>query len=225
MCTSWPLPPLHLCRFPDSGQSWVCDDSCHHPSWFKDRHSSQFYLILSASSGSSKIWLWALPPVFPPSLGSCPDTQVKTLVSFPPSSSYRNKNEPTAICGRVLYSLSGNHPQCPFVQMTDTEVTFLSCYNTVGHARVYVMALTSPPSLPLSRLWAELSVRRFMSSPLLIQGSSLLSVLPYSLSVFWNFKNLTLSVTTSLPAPAGILPGHTSQDPCLLSILIILPFL
>ena len=41
--------------------------------------------------------------------------------------------------------------------MTDTEVTFLSCYNTVGHARVYVMALTSPPSLPLSRLWAELS--------------------------------------------------------------------
>ena len=41
--------------------------------------------------------------------------------------------------------------------MTDTEITFLSCYNTVGHARVYVMALTSPPSLPLSRLWAELS--------------------------------------------------------------------
>jgi hypothetical protein len=54
--------------------------------------------------------------------------------------------------------------------MTDTGVTFLSCYNTVGQARVYVMALTSPPSLPLSRLWAELSVRRFLSSPLLIQG-------------------------------------------------------
>ena len=64
--------------------------------------------------------------------------------------------------GRVLYSLLGNHPQCPFIQMTDTEVTFLSCYNTVGHARVYVMALTSPPSLPLSRLWAELSVRRYL---------------------------------------------------------------
>ena len=59
----------------------------------------------------------------------------------------------------LLYSLSGNHPQCPFIQMTDTDVTFLSCYNTVGHARVYVMALTSPPSLLLSRLWAELSVR------------------------------------------------------------------
>jgi hypothetical protein len=76
---------------------------------------------------------------------------------------------PFGIRGRVLYSLSGNHSQCPFIQMTDTDVTFLSCYNTVGHARVYVMALTSPPSLPLSRLWAELSVRRFMSSPLLIK--------------------------------------------------------
>ena len=42
--------------------------------------------------------------------------------------------------------------------MTNTAVTFLSCYNIVGHARVYVITLTSPPSLPLSRLWAELSV-------------------------------------------------------------------
>ena len=45
--------------------------------------------------------------------------------------------------GRVLYSLSGNHPKCPIIQMTDTEVTFLSYYNTVGHTRVYVMTLTS----------------------------------------------------------------------------------
>jgi hypothetical protein len=85
---------------------------------------------------------------------------------------------PFGIRGRVLYSLSGNHPQCPFIQMTDTDVTFLSCYNIVGHARVCVITLTSPPSLTRSRLWAELSVRRFLSSPLLIQGSSLLSVLP-----------------------------------------------
>ena len=125
--------------------------------------------------------------------------------------------------GRVLYSLSGTHPQCPIIQMTNTEVTFLSWYNTVGHTRVYVMTLTSPPSLPLSRPWSELSVRLFMSSPLLIQGSSLLSVLPYSLSVFWKFKNLTLSVMTSLPTLTGIVPGHTSQDPCLLSTLILLP--
>ena len=130
---------------------------------------------------------------------------------------------PFGILSRVLYSLSGNHPQCPFIQMTDTDVTFLSCYNIVGHASVHVITLTSPPSLPLSSLWAELSVRRFLSSPLLIQGSSLLSVLPYSLSVFWKFKNLTLSVTTSLPTLTGILSGHTSQDPCRLSILIVLP--
>jgi len=89
--------------------------------------------------------------------------------------------------------------------MTDTKVTFLSCYNTVGHTRMYVMTLTSPPSLPLSRPLAGLSMRRFMSSHLLIQGSSLLSVLPYSLSVFWKFKNLTLSVSTSLPTITRIL--------------------
>ena len=59
--------------------------------------------------------------------------------------------------------------------MTDTNVTFLSCYNTVGHNRMYVMTLTSPPPLPLSRPWAGLSMRRFLSSHLLIQGSSLLS--------------------------------------------------
>jgi hypothetical protein len=107
--------------------------------------------------------------------------------------------------------------------MTDTKVTFLSCYNTVGHTRMYVMTLTSPPSLPLSSPWAGLSMRRFMSSHLLFQGSSLLSVLPYSLSVFWKLKNLTLSISPSLPTITKILPGHTSQDPCLLSTLISLP--
>jgi hypothetical protein len=106
--------------------------------------------------------------------------------------------------------------------MTDTNVTFLSCYNTVGHTRMYVMTLTSPPSLSLSRPWAGLSMRRFMSSHLLIQGSSLLSVLPCSLSVFWMFKNSTLSVSTSLPTITRILPGHTSHDPCLLSTLIVM---
>jgi hypothetical protein len=50
------------------------------------------------------------------------------------------------------------------------------------------MALNSPPSLPLSRLWAESSVRRFLS---------------YKIPV--------------------ILFGHTSQDPCRLSILILFP--
>jgi len=104
--------------------------------------------------------------------------------------------------------------------MTDTEVTFLFCYNTVGHTRMYDMTLTSPPSLPLSSPWAGLNMRRFMSSHLLFQGSPLLSILPYSLSVLWKFKNSTLSISTRLPTIARILPGHTGQDPCLLSTLI-----
>jgi hypothetical protein len=87
--------------------------------------------------------------------------------------------------GRVLDTLPVNHPQCPFIQMTDTDVTFLSCFNIVGHTRMHVMTLTSPPTLPLSRPWAGLSMRRLTQSHLLIQGPPLLSSLPYSLSVFW----------------------------------------
>ena len=109
--------------------------------------------------------------------------------------------------------------------MNDTKVTFLSCYNTVGHTRMYVMTLTSPPSLPLSSPWAGLKMRRFMSSHLLFQGSPLLSVLPYSLRSSGSSKSLTLSISTSLPTITRILPGHTGQDPCLLSTLISLPSL
>jgi hypothetical protein len=55
--------------------------------------------------------------------------------------------------GRVLHSLPVNHPQCPFIQMTDTNVTFLSCYNTVGHTRCeYVrhdtVTVSYLPSIP-----------------------------------------------------------------------------
>jgi hypothetical protein len=85
---------------------------------------------------------------------------------------------------RVLNALPVNYPQCPFIKRTDTDVTFLLCYNIVGHTRMHVMTLTSPPSLPLSRPWAGLSMRRLTQSHLLIQGPPLLS-LPYSLSVFW----------------------------------------
>ena len=52
--------------------------------------------------------------------------------------------------GRVLNALPVNYPQCPFKPITDTDVTFLSCYNIVGHVRMHVVTLTSPPSLPLS---------------------------------------------------------------------------
>ena len=80
-------PPTLSLYSPDPGQGWVCDNSCSHTSWFKDHHSSHSYLILSSSSGCSKIRLWLFAPVFfPPSLGSCPDTQVMDLASSPPSS-------------------------------------------------------------------------------------------------------------------------------------------
>ena len=52
-----------------------------------------------------------------------------------------------------------NHSQCAFIQMTDTDVTFLTNYNNMDLSRLYVMILTSPPSLPRSRLWAGLGVR------------------------------------------------------------------
>jgi hypothetical protein len=51
--------------------------------------------------------------------------------------------------------------------MTDTDVTFLSCYHIVGHTRMHVMTLTSPPTLPISRPWAGLSMRRFNGVELL----------------------------------------------------------
>ena len=42
--------------------------------------------------------------------------------------------------------------------MTDTDVTFRPEYHNMDSARLYVMILTSPPSLPLSRPWAGLGV-------------------------------------------------------------------
>jgi hypothetical protein len=55
--------------------------------------------------------------------------------------------------GRVLHPLPVNHPQCPFIQMTDTDVTFLSaslsCYNTVGDGSyTYVRHHPYLPSTP-----------------------------------------------------------------------------
>jgi hypothetical protein len=42
--------------------------------------------------------------------------------------------------------------------MTDTDVTFLPKHHNMDPARFYVMILTPPPSLPLSRRWAGLAV-------------------------------------------------------------------
>jgi hypothetical protein len=68
--------------------------------------------------------------------------------------------------------------------MTDTDVTCLPKYNYMDPARLYVMILTSPPSLPRSRLWAGLSVRWPSQSHPVTQGLPVLESLPFnSLSV------------------------------------------
>jgi hypothetical protein len=55
-------------------------------------------------------------------------------------------------------------PSVPFIQMTDTDVTFLLNYNCIDLARLYVMILTSPPSLPRSRLWAGFISHSFLTT-------------------------------------------------------------
>ena len=95
----------------------------------KSLDDDAFYLFLQKQKrayGHIPI-LWVLPHT-EKKRGTCDDAFTITLVVqwwfFVPFGTR----------GRVLYSLSGNHPQCPFIQMTDTEVTvtvtFLSCYNT-----------------------------------------------------------------------------------------------
>ena len=66
--------------------------------------------------------------------------------------------------------------------MTDTDVTFLPNYNNTDLARLYVMILFPPPSLPRSRLWAGLGVRWPSQSLPVIQGLPVLELLPFQLS-------------------------------------------
>ena len=74
--------------------------------------------------------------------------------------------------------------------MTDTDVTFLSKYNNMDPARLYVMILSSPPSLRLSRPWAGLGVRWPSQSHPVTQGLPVLESLPFnSLSVPGYKKN------------------------------------
>ena len=64
--------------------------------------------------------------------------------------------------------------------MTDTDVTFLFSSNIVGHTHMYVMTLTSPPFLPLSRQWAGLSVWWLVHLLLLVKDHQ--SSSPYLIS-------------------------------------------
>jgi hypothetical protein len=79
-----------------------------------------------------------------------------------------------------------NHSQCPFIQMTDTDVTFLPNYNNMDLARLYVMILTSPPGL---------GVRWPSQSPPLIQELPVLESLPFQLSSCPWIQKLTPDIT------------------------------
>jgi hypothetical protein len=61
--------------------------------------------------------------------------------------------------------------------MTDTDVTFLSCYNIVRHTRMHVMTLYLP-SIPATLQALGRVEYATTQSHLLIQGSPFLSSLP-----------------------------------------------
>jgi hypothetical protein len=73
--------------------------------------------------------------------------------------------------------------------MTDTDVAFLPNYNSMDPARLYVMILSSPPSLPLSRPWAGLGVLWLSQSHPVTQGLPVLS------NPGTGYKSLTTDIT------------------------------
>jgi hypothetical protein len=101
--------------------------------------------------------------------------------------------------------------------MTDTDVTFLPKYHNMDPARVYVMILTSPPSLPLSRPWVGLGVLWPSQSLPVTQGLPVLESLPFnSISVPGYKKKLTTDIT-HLPAnnKLDLVRSHASILPSL----------
>ena len=67
--------------------------------------------------------------------------------------------------------------------MTDTDVAFLPNYHNMDPARLYVMSLTSPPSLP--RSWAGLGVLWPFQSYPVTQGLPVLESLPQLYQCPW----------------------------------------
>ena len=68
-------------------------------------------------------------------------------------------------------------------------------YITLYSARLYVMILSSPPSLPRSRLWSGLGVRWPFQSHPMIQGLPVLESLPFNSLSVPGYKNLTTDIT------------------------------
>ena len=88
--------------------------------------------------------------------------------------------------------------------MTDTDATFLSKYHNMDPARLYVMILTSPPSLTLSRPWAGLGVMWPSQSHPVTQGLPVLESLPFNFISVLGYTNLTTDIT--------LLPNYNRLD-------------
>jgi hypothetical protein len=67
--------------------------------------------------------------------------------------------------GRVLNALPANYSQCPFIPMTDTDVTFPSCYNIVGHALNEPRHMPQNPLVPWALGILHTTVARVPSPP------------------------------------------------------------
>jgi hypothetical protein len=112
--------------------------------------------------------------------------------------------------------------ECPFIPMTDTDVTFLPNYNKMDLARLYVMILTSPPSLPRSRLWTGLGVRWPSQSHPVTQGLPVFESLPFNSLCVPGYTNLTTDIPNLLDYnQLDLARSHASilTFPCLASHL------
>ena len=83
--------------------------------------------------------------------------------------------------------------------MTHTDVTFLPEYHNMDPSRLYVMILTSPPSLPLSRPWAGLGVLWPFQSHPVTQGLPVLDSLPLNPISVPGYKKILTTDITHLP--------------------------
>jgi hypothetical protein len=91
-------------------------------------------------------------------------------------------------------------------------------------SRLYVMILTSPPSLTLSRPWAGFGVLWPSQSHPVTQGLPVLESLPFNSISVPGYKNLTTDIISHsfLTTTDWILPAHTPRSfppflPCLAS--------
>jgi hypothetical protein len=88
--------------------------------------------------------------------------------------------------------------------MTDTDVTFVPQYHNMDPSRSFVMILTSPAPLPLSRPWAGFGVLWPSQSHPVTQGLPVLESLPFNSISVPGYTNLTTDIT--------LLPNYNRLD-------------